>query len=148
MAARQLCRRRQRACARGDKAADQRQSVEEKALKKCKVVSESGRVLFSDGRDMTGFFERMRGMDGMREVSPAFAMVFRRCGRIQCKAMKVPIDVVHLDADGRVLAACTVYPGQMGPKVKGCKTCVEMAEGRAAELKIEAGSALRFVYED
>ena len=120
--------------------------MEEKALKKCKVVDDSGRVLFSDGRDMTGFFERMRGMDGMTEVSPSFAMVFRRCGRIQCKAMKVPIDVAHLDADGRVLLACTVYPGQMGPKVKGCKTCVEMAEGRAVALGIEEGSALRLVY--
>lgn len=117
-------------------------------MRKCKVVGESGRVLLSDGREMTGFFERMRGMDGMTDVPPSFAMVLRRCGRIQCKAMKVPIDVAHLDGEGRVLLACTVYPGQMGPKVAGCKTCVEMAEGRAEALGIEKGCRLELVYAD
>ena len=42
-----------------------------------------------------------------------------------------------------MLAVATVYPGQMGPAVKDCRTCVEMRAGRAAELGISPGAVLR-----
>lgn len=115
------------------------------ALIECEVRDAAGKVLLPDGREMRGFFERMRGMSGMTEVDEGFAMVFRRCGRIQCKSMRIPIDVAHLDGAGRVLQVGTVEPGEMGPKVPGCRTCVEMRAGRAAELGIAPGSALSII---
>lgn len=115
-------------------------------MKKTKIADGEGRVLLADACEMTGFIERMRGMTALADA-PAddFAMIFRRCPRVQCKAMRFPIDVAHLDRDGRVLAVATVYPGQMGPAVKGCRTCVEMREGRAAELGIAPGTILTAV---
>lgn len=114
------------------------------AMKKAKVEDGEGRVLLADGCEMTGLIERMRGMTALAdEPADDFAMIFRRCPRVQCKAMRFPIDVAHLDRDGRVLAVATVAPGQMGPAVKGCRTCVEMRAGRAAELGISPGAVLR-----
>ncbi|MBL6463366.1 MAG: DUF192 domain-containing protein [Senegalimassilia sp.] len=113
-------------------------------MRKTKIEDAQGRELFADACEMVGIVERMRGMTALAEA-PAddFAMIFRLCPRVQCKAMRFPIDVAHLDRDGHVLAVATVAPGQMGPAVKGCRTCVEMRAGRAAELGIEPGCVLR-----
>ncbi len=90
-------------------------------------------------------WERMRGLLGRKGLDADFAMVFRRCPRIHCKGMSIIIDVVSLDKWGGVLDARAVAPGEMGPKIKGCSTVVEMAQGRAGELGIRPGRKLSLI---
>ena len=102
-------------------------------------ITMDGKPLFAKAEEATLPWERMRGLLGIEALDAQYALVFRRCPRIHCKGMKIPIDVASLDKRGTVLDARRVNPGEMGPALKGCSTVIEMRAGRAAELGIEQG---------
>lgn len=106
------------------------------------VLKLDGRPVFAYAVEATWPWERMRGLLGRKHLDDEFAMVFKRCPRIHCKGMSITIDVVSLAKNGTVLDARPVKPGEMGPKLHGCSTVVEMREGRAAELGIKPGCVL------
>lgn len=89
------------------------------------------------------YFTRLKGLMGVRDVKPGFGLWFSGCTSIHCFFMRVPIDVIYLDSDDRVLAVDTVLPWHIGKKHEGCASIVEVASGYAAQAGIEPGRILR-----
>ena len=82
-------------------------------------------------RILTGFFERMRGLLGRDSLPEGEVYVFPRCNAVHTVGMRFPIDVVFLDAEGRVLSVrAGVAPGRwMVAGGRRARTVVEAAAG-------------------
>lgn len=77
--------------------------------------------------------QRTVGFIGRREISPDEAMLFKRCSSIHTMFMRVPIDVVFLDAQRRVVRSVrSVRPWR--PYV-GCSGAAHVMEMRAGEVE-------------
>ena len=65
---------------------------------------DSKRYLARHPRWALGWFDRLRGMIGRRFAAGEFdAMVFPRCGAVHSWWMTVPIDLVFLDRESKVV---------------------------------------------
>lgn len=88
----------------------------------------------------TSFVERFLGLMGRKEVAPLF---FPQCNSIHTFFMRVPIDVVYLDADYRVVdVSAAMKPWRIGKPRWNAKHVLELAAGRAAALGIAVGDRL------
>jgi len=61
--------------------------------------------------------------------------------------MRYPIDVVHLDREGRVLLIETLVPWRVGRFVWAGHSVVELAGGESSRLGIVAGRVLCLIEE-
>jgi uncharacterized membrane protein (UPF0127 family) len=57
--------------------------------------------------------------------------------------LTIPLDVLHLDRDGRVLRVLAgIKPWRLGPIVRGGKSVVELPAGTAARTATVAGDSI------
>ncbi|MFM7626040.1 MAG: DUF192 domain-containing protein, partial [Gammaproteobacteria bacterium] len=107
-------------------------------------------VLDIDGRTQdisvgvaTGWWSRARGLlPGDRW--PAFDMLqLPRCGAVHTFGMRVPIDVVFSDADGRVTSVRKALPPWRVASDRSASCTWEMRAGAAAGLGLRRGMRLR-----
>lgn len=102
--------------------------------------------LVRDGRVLasltvaSGRAERRRGLLGRDGVEGA--LLLRPCRSVHTLGMRFPIDVAHLDAEGRVLRVATMPPWRMGTWVRGAASVVEAEAGAFATWELAPGDAL------
>ncbi len=106
------------------------------------VSHENGLPAFPRGIVLEGFFERARGLIGVRSMAPDEARVFPRCRSVHTWLMSMPIDVVCLDASRTVLSSETVPPWRLPRSVPGTRTVIETAAGSARLQGVTTGSRL------
>lgn len=82
------------------------------------------------------------GFSSSRQVSKG--AVFPGVGSVQSRWCLVPLDVVYLDDEGRVLEVEQLDPGKQGQTVEGARHVVELPCGEAEKQGIEVGSRLSF----
>ena len=75
------------------------------------------------------FSKRLFGLMGKRALPPGYALVFPNTRSIHTCFMRMPIDVMYLDAEDRVLGTQTIEPWRLGKAPKGTATVVECAAG-------------------
>jgi uncharacterized membrane protein (UPF0127 family) len=96
--------------------------------------------------------ERTVGLSGRAHIADNHGMlfVFENDGRwrIWMRQMKVPIDIIWLDADKKVVAvehavSPATYPNQFAPSADA-RFVLELASGAAAKAHIEPGVKAQF----
>jgi uncharacterized protein len=88
----------------------------------------------------TGWCRRLLGLAFRRRPPDGWALLFPRCRSVHTFGMRFPIDVVFLDADGRVVRiAGAVPPG----RVVVCRGAAAAVEARAGEGGMIAAMAER-----
>ncbi len=102
---------------------------------------DSRRYLAEHPRWAVGCFERMRGMIGRDFIPGEFdAMVFPRCNAVHSMWMTIPIDVVFIDADFRVVELRVRYrPWQFPAVCRRAVTVIELPVGRIVESGTRPG---------
>lgn len=93
-------------------------------------------------------WERMRGLIGRSALPSGRALWILRCNSVHMLGVRVPLDLVWLDREGRVMRVDRgVRPGL---RVRGClgaSSVLEMAAGTAGGLRegerLELGEACR-----
>ena len=101
-------------------------------LTKMKIVSEAPFSALS-------FRDRLRGMIG-RKFSSFDAMIFPRCGSVHTFFMTIPLDLVFLSGEGRVLKTVSgARPWRPCFRCAGAKTVVELPEGALARSETAPG---------
>ena len=86
------------------------------------------------------FATRARGLLGRAALPAGEGLVIRPCNAVHTLGMAFPIDVVHLDAEGRVLhVVAGLKPWRLGPLVHHSRAVVELPAGRAAATGTEPG---------
>jgi hypothetical protein len=85
-------------------------------------------------------WRRARGLLGRRALPVGAGLVLEPCAWIHSVGMAFPIDVVHLDADGRVLrVVADLRPWRLGPFVWGSRVVIELPAGIAAATGTRPG---------
>ena len=109
------------------------------------IVDAAGDVVFARATRPLGFFARLRGLLGRPALSDDEAWWFSCCSAVHTIGMRFPIDVLHLDADGRVVKI------RSGLSPLGCSALtrasqvLEINNGAAHRARITLGQQLRFV---
>lgn len=83
---------------------------------------------------------RRRGLIGREHIEGAF--VIRPCRQVHTFGMRVPIDVLFCDRDGRVLRVVHVPPKRITRPVLRSRFVVEAAGGAADRWRVGRGDVL------
>jgi uncharacterized protein len=108
--------------------------------------SSRGTVLAEQAEMADGFVTRGVGLMGRRGWSGSDGMVIEPCSSIHCFFMRMPIDVVFVDRDWRVLqTTAELKPWRIGPIVRKTRRVVELPSGTLKRAGIGAGDQLSLV---
>ena len=95
-----------------------------------------GGVVCERCRVANTFWLRLRGLMGRSSLAPDEGMLFERNSSIHMFFMRIPLDVIFCDADGRVVkVARNLKPWRMAG-ARGAKTTIELAAGAAAGVDV------------
>ena len=83
---------------------------------------------------------RRRGLLGRDHIEGAF--VIRPCRQVHTFGMRVPIDALFCDADGRVLRVARLAPRRVSRPVLRARFVVEAAAGAADRWRVAPGDRL------
>jgi uncharacterized membrane protein (UPF0127 family) len=89
------------------------------------------------------FGKRLVGLIGKSQV--VHGLYFSSCSSIHTFFMRCAIDIVALDADGRVVAVRTVAPFRTLLLGKRCRNLMELPAGTVQALALKAGDILSFM---
>jgi uncharacterized membrane protein (UPF0127 family) len=93
-----------------------------------------------------GMLRRGLGLMGRRGWPSSDGMVLTGCNSIHTFFMRMPIDVVYLDRESRVLRADgAMPPWRLGPIVWKAKTIVELPTGTIERSGTKPGDLLQVV---
>jgi uncharacterized membrane protein (UPF0127 family) len=107
------------------------------------IVAADGRVVCERCAVADRFWTRLRGLMGRRELPAGEGMLFRPGGSVHMFFMHIPLDVVFLDRELRVVGvAADLQPWRMAGR-RGARLTLELAAGEAARRGIATGDDLR-----
>lgn len=84
--------------------------------------------------------DRRRGLLGRDGIEGA--LLIERTRSVHTLGMRFPIDVAHLDAEGRVLRVTTMKTHRIGRPVPGARRVVEAEAGAFRRWDLHAGQVL------
>lgn len=103
------------------------------------------RVLATHATRAEGFWDRFRGLMGRRELPMGQGLHLIPCGSIHTFFMRIPIDVLFLDADGRVVRLYeALAPWRMTRPAFKTRSVVELPIGTLRGSGTEVGDLLAF----
>ena len=95
------------------------------------------------GRAATSFLDRLRGLIGRVSLQAGEGLLIRPCSGIHTIGMRYAVDVVFLDAAGRVVkTAVSVRPNRVGPIALGAAAVLELPEGTIARTGTRVGDVI------
>ncbi len=108
------------------------------------ALKTQNRVLISQCRIARDFFSRFMGLMGRRHIDADEGVLFPKCNSVHTFFMRIPIDVVRLDAGGRVVKVePNVAPWRLLMPSRETKHILELRANRSQELGIAAGTLLQ-----
>ena len=110
-----------------------------------RVVNVTRNAVLAERADLAdSFFARARGLIGRSALAPGEGLMLRPCNAVHTVGMAFPIDLVHLDADSRVLRVVhSLRPWRPGPLVRGSRVVVELPAGTALVTGTSQGDEVR-----
>lgn len=91
-------------------------------------------------------WSRFMGLMFRRELLPGHGLAIRPCNSIHMFFMRFALDVVFVDADGRVVRVLdSIRPWRASSLVRGAKAAIELPAGTAARSVVVPGMVLRMV---
>ena len=91
-------------------------------------------------------WSRFMGLMFRSELRAGHGLLIRPCSSIHMFFMRFALDVVFVDADGRVVRVLdSIRPWRASLPVRGAKAAVELPAGAAARAVIVPGMVLRIV---
>lgn len=87
---------------------------------------------------------RLRGLLGRATLGPGEGLLLHPCNGVHTWGMRFSIDVLFLDAEGRVIRVePSLPPGRMIPWVRRAREVLELPAGAAQAAGVAAGARLR-----
>lgn len=103
------------------------------------------RVLGDKVREATGFADRFVGLMGRKDLPMGHGLHIVPCNSIHTFFMRIPIDVVFLDADRKVVRAVSALPPWRATSIYfRAKTVLELPAGVLSASGTEEGDQLEF----
>ncbi len=100
-------------------------------------------VIVTDGEIAANLWTRFVGLMGRRELADGYGLLLRNESAIHTFGMRVAIDVVYLDARGKILRTTEAMPpARLGPLVRGVRDVLELPAGTLARTQTRVGDHL------
>ncbi len=111
-----------------------------------RVTNSTRNTLLADGAARAdSFLTRFKGLLGVAHLAPGDGLHITPCNSVHTFFMKIPIDVLFLDASQRVVGvAHALAPWRVSQVYFGAKSVLELPAGTAAATLTQAGDALEF----
>ncbi len=101
-------------------------------------------TLVQQGRVADNFFTRLRGLVGVKQLAAGDGLLIQPCNQVHCMFMSIPIDVIYIGQDQRVLAIdAAMRPWAIGRLVRGATRVLEVPAGTAAATGTTIGDQLQ-----
>jgi uncharacterized membrane protein (UPF0127 family) len=101
-------------------------------------------TLVSKGRLANNFWKRLRGLVGVKKLPDGDGLLIQPCNQVHCMFMSIPIDVLYIGSDERILAIDTaMQPWAMGRLVRGAKRVLEVPAGTVVATGTKVGDQLQ-----
>lgn len=105
------------------------------------VTSEA--TLVDKGRVADNFWTRLKGLIGVRELHDGDGIAIIPCSSVHCMFMSIPIDVIYVSADHRVVDVDhEMKPWAVGRPRRGVRYVIEVPAGAARRSGTQAGDQL------
>lgn len=92
------------------------------------------------------FWTRGKGLIGRKQLERGDGLLIDPCGSIHCFFMSIPIDVIYLDKQDKVVGVDrALQPWRMGGFYRGAKRVIEVPAGTADATNTKVGDQLRVV---
>lgn len=99
--------------------------------------------LVTAGTVADNVWTRFRGLMGERALPEGYGLLLRNESAIHSFFMRIPIDVVYLDAAANVVRVTDAMPPwRLGPLVRGVQDVLELPAGTLARTRTCAGDQL------
>lgn len=105
-----------------------------------KLMNESGSICIDV--DVPGPIGRARGLLGTKTPPPMGSGILLKGRQVHTFGMRYAIDVMHLDLSGRILTMRTLSPNRLGPRPRGTRNVLELAEGEVRRMDLQEGMSL------
>jgi len=91
------------------------------------------------------FWSRWRGLRGRKSLSPGEGLLLVPCSGIHTLGMKISIDAIFLDAQGKVLKTVScLKPNRLAGPVKSARMVLELPAGTIEQTATKEGDLLHF----
>jgi uncharacterized protein len=110
-----------------------------------RVVRKSGGVVCEHCDVAETFATRLRGLLGREGLAAGDGLLLRPTGSVHTCFMRMPIDVVMLDRDLRVLGTVSALAPWRAAGARGARAVLELAAGQAIARGVRAGDVLELV---
>ena len=105
------------------------------------------KALIDSGRVADNSWTRLKGLIGVKEMQDGDGLLIKPCKGVHCMFMSIPIDVLYLDQEDRILDVDeNMQPNSFGKIKKGCKYVIELPAGVVKRTGTNAGDQLEVVY--
>ena len=94
-------------------------------------------------RVATSFALRFRGLMGAAQLPPGSGLLLPGTSSVHTHFMRFPIDVVFLDAEGRIVSVVAALRPLRLASAKSAVSVLELAGGECARLGLAEGDVLR-----
>jgi uncharacterized membrane protein (UPF0127 family) len=109
-----------------------------------RLETADGRVVAEHVELADGMWRRFMGLMGRSELPAGHGLALSPCNSIHMFFMRIPLDVVFLDREGRALRIYHgIRPWRVSRIVRGAHTAVELPAGTLREAAVEEGAILR-----
>ncbi len=103
------------------------------------------RILAAQAIRAEGFWQRFVGLMGKTSLPMGEGLHIVPCNSIHTFFMRIPIDVLFLDAENKVVRRDEAMPPwRMTPPIRGARTVLELPIGTLTGSGTEIGDQLRF----
>lgn len=101
-------------------------------------------VIVSQGQVASNPWTRLIGLVGKRVLPAGFGLLLRHETAIHTFGMRIPIDVLYIDSQGKILRMTNEMPPlRIGPLVRGVQDVLELPAGTLAKTKTHEGDVLQ-----
>lgn len=107
------------------------------------IHAASGLPLAAHAFQTVTFFERLRGWLGKRSAREGEGLWFRRCASVHTFGMALPLDLVFLDRELKVVKLCCAVPPWRVAAAPGADSVLELPEGTVLKLAVSPGDQMQ-----
>ncbi|MDQ1911070.1 DUF192 domain-containing protein [Paenibacillus sp. GD4] len=109
------------------------------------VNRDTGELLAGQVRMAHTFMQRLIGLMFTKTLEPGTGLHLQPCRQVHTFGMKYAIDVLYLNAEGRIIAMDqAMTPGKVGRLYPDAVSAVELPAGWLGQTQTRIGQAVRF----
>ncbi len=118
------------------------------SYKICSIIKSGDKdSLFTDVKIPDSFYQKAKGLLGVKHLNANSGMLFKNCNSIHMLGMRIPLDIIFLNSDGIIIKCVQdLKPWQAAVCLKA-KMTLELPAGSIKKLNLKPTTKLEIMDE-